>query len=101
MIVDAVQPQPACKIDQCFLLGERPEHGDRRLKRRQLTVGIENVELPVVLSEGRSGFGIGDSVAILVFAENQILDDLPQGCTVVREILFDADAAAFERHDRQ
>ena len=66
---------------------------DRRLQRRQLAVGIENVELAVVLAEGRAGFGMSAMPSpSLSSPKISICDDLPQGCAVVGEILLDADA---------
>ena len=54
LVVGAVQPQAAGEVDQRLLLRQRPQHRHRRLQRRQLAVGVEDVELGVVLAERRA-----------------------------------------------
>ena len=56
-LFDAVQPQAAGEIDQRLLLVQLPEHLDGGLQRGQLAVGVEDVELAVVLAERRAGVG--------------------------------------------
>ena len=53
LVVDAVQPQAAGEVDQRLLLVELAEHLDGGLQRGQLAVGVEDVELAVVLAEAR------------------------------------------------
>ena len=53
----AVQPQAAGEVDQRFLLAELAQHFRGGLQRGQLAIGIENIELAVVLAEGRAGIG--------------------------------------------
>ena len=64
--------QAAGEINQRFLLVQLAQHLRGGLQRRQLPVGIENVELAVVLAEGRAGVGgagvVGGFVEALVFA---------------------------------
>ena len=57
LIVHAVQPDSAGEIQQRLLLVELPQHLHRGLQRRQLPIGIEDVELAVVLPEGGAGVG--------------------------------------------
>ncbi len=57
LVVDAVQPQAAGEVDQRFLLVELAQHLGGGLERGQLAVGVEDVELAVVLAEGRAGVG--------------------------------------------
>ena len=66
LVVDAVQPQAAGEVDERLLLGQRPQHVDRRLQRRELPVGVEDVELGIVLSEGGADVvsRVGDAVAV-------------------------------------
>ena len=84
LVVGAVEAQAAGEVDQRLLLGQRPQHRDRRLQRGQLTIGVEDVELGVVLSERRACLGMsGIAVAVLIVAEDQNLDDpraAPRGC---------------------
>ena len=54
LVVDAVQPQAAGEIDERLLLGQIPQHRRRGLQRRQLAIGVEDVELGIVLAECRA-----------------------------------------------
>ena len=102
LVVDAVQPQPAGKVDERLLLGERPQHADRRLQRRELAIGVEDAELGIVLSEGGADIvrRVGNAVAVQIVARHDSEDDLVQLRPIVGELLPDAHAAALERHDR-
>ena len=101
LVVDAVQPQAAREVDQRLLLGQRPQHRDRRLQRRQLAIGVEDVELGVVLTErrcpGRACPGCRRRPSRRRRSELQ--NDLRSGA-VVGEILLHPHGAALERHDR-
>ena len=54
LIVDAVETQSAGEIEDRFLFAELPQHLGRGLQRGKLAVGIKDVELAIVLPEGRS-----------------------------------------------
>ena len=74
---------------------------DRRLQRRKLPVGAEDIELGVVLPELRAfHVRIADAVAVLVLAVHQDFDDLPQLGLVVREVLLHAHRRAAIGHQR-
>ena len=88
----------AGEVDQRLLLRQRPQHRHRGLQRRQLPIGVEDVELGVVLAERRAQFRIvREAVAVLIVAVDQLVDDLAQLRPVVGEVLLDPDGAAFER----
>ena len=100
-VVGAVQAQAAAEVDERLLLGERPQHGDGRLQRRELPVGVEDVELGVALAEGRRLVGlVADAVAVLVLAVDQHVDDVADHGAIGGEVLLDADRAALVGHDR-
>ena len=48
------------------------------MKRGQLPIGVQNVELHIVLAEGGAGISrdVGDAIAVLVFSEDQLLNDV-------------------------
>ena len=101
LVVDAVQPQAAREVDQRLLLRQRPQHGGRRLQRRQLAVGVQDAELRIVLAEGGADVGVvRDAVAILVVAVDQRLDHVAERAAVGGEVLLHAHGAAAEGHDR-
>ena len=83
LVVDAVEPQAAGEVDQRLLLVERAQHLDGGLQRGQLAVGVEDVELAVVLAEGRAGVGgavvVGGLVEALAFADDQLVDGRSAG----------------------
>ena len=57
LVVDAIEPQAAGKVDERFLLVKLAKHFGRGLQGGELPVGIEDVELAVVLAECRAGVG--------------------------------------------
>ena len=76
---------------QRLLFVQRAQHLDGGLQGGQLAVGIEDVELAVVLAEGRAGVG-GAVVAAafieaLAFAHGQRFDGLEQRVAVVGEVV--------------
>ena len=91
LVVHAVQPQAAGEVDQRFLLVELAQHLGGGLQRGQLAVGIEDVELAVVLAEGGAGVGgagvVDGVVEALVFADDHGFDDAQQPVAIVGEIL--------------
>jgi hypothetical protein len=62
-----------------------------------LTVGIENIELTVVLAKGGSGVGgagvAGGTIQTLAFSHDHCSDDAQQAVTIVCEILQHLDRA--------
>ena len=83
----------AGEVHQRLLLGEGPEHLGGRFERRQLAVGVEDVELGVV--GGERGVGVGVAIVgggaghgqVAAFADGQVLDGLGQRVAIVGEIL--------------
>ncbi len=100
MIVGAVETHAAGEVEQRLLLGQALQHVDRGLQRGELTVGVEDVELGVVLSEGGPLRMIGNAVIVLVVAVNQDADDLAQLFLVVGKVILHRYGAVLERHDR-
>ena len=86
LVVDAVQPQVAGKVDERLLLAHLAEHVRRRLQRGQLPVGVEDVKLAVILSEGRTGIGAAGVVRCalqsLTFADNHSFKNAEQPTAV-------------------
>ena len=82
LIVDAVQTQAACEIDQRLLLAQRSQHADRGLQRGQLPVGIEQVELGIVLTECGAGIR-GHELVRILFLHDDRLDDFDQLVAIV------------------
>src|SRR5205807_7439487 len=89
LVVHAIQPQAAGEIDERFLLAKLPQHFGSRLQRGQLTIGIENVELTVVLPECgsriRSTGVVGGFVRSLALSHNQRFDDAQQPVAIIGE----------------
>ncbi len=82
LVVDAVEAQAAGKVDERLLLVQLAKHFCRGLKRRELAVGVEDVELAVVLAEGGAGVGaagvVDGLVVSLAFANDQRLKNAEQ-----------------------
>ena len=104
LVVDAVQPQAAGKVDQRLLLAHLAQHLRRGLQRGELAVGIEDVELAVVLPEGRAGVGAAGVVRCafqsLAFAHDHGFQNAQQPIAVGREVLQNVHRAALIAHDR-
>ena len=91
LVVDAVQPQAAGEVDQRLLLVQLAQHLGGGLQRGELAVRVEDVELAVVLAEGRAGIGAagivdGFSVA-LAFADDQRFENAEQPVAIGGEVL--------------
>ena len=88
LVVDAVQAQAAGKVNERLLLVHVPQHPGRGLQRGELAVGIEDVELAVVLPEGRAGVGaagVVDAVGgALPFADDHGLQNAQQAIAIAR-----------------
>ena len=86
-----MQAQAAGEVDQRFLLVKLPQHFGDRLQRGQLTIGVEDVELTVVLTKRRPGIGsagvVGGLSIPLAFSHNHGFDDAQQPVAVIGEIL--------------
>ena len=82
LVIDAVQPQSAGEVDQRFLLVELAQHLSRCLQCGELAVGVEDVELAVVLAEGRAGVGGAGIVhffgGVLALADDHGLENAEQ-----------------------
>ena len=88
-VVGAVQTQPGREEDERLLLRQRTQHRHRRLQRRQLPVGGEDVELAVVLAECRAEvLEVELAVAVGVLAVGQHVEDVRELTPVVGEILL-------------
>ena len=98
LVVCAIQPQTAGEVDQRLLLAELPQHFGGGFERRQLAVGVEDVELAVVLTESGSGIGragvVRGFIRSLAFSYNQRCDDAQQPVTLTCEIQEYIDSAA-------
>jgi hypothetical protein len=86
-----------------FLLVQLAEHFGRGLKRGELAIGVEDVELAVVLAEGRAGVGaagVVDGLGVaLAFADDQRLQDAEQLVAIGGEVLQNIDRAALVAQD--
>ena len=97
LVVQTVALYAAGEIDQRFFLVQRPEHFDRCFERGQLAVGVENVELGIVLLE--RGAGVGCAVVLVVdfeslaFSDDQASNVLGQKIAIVGEIFHHLDVA--------
>ena len=87
-----------------FLLVHLAEHFGRGLQRGELAIGIEDVELAVVLAEGRAGVGaagvVGGFGGSLALAHDQGLENAEQPVAIGGEVLQDVDDAALVADDR-
>ncbi len=103
LVVNAVEAKPAGEVDERLLLVDRSKHLYRRLQRGQLAIGVENVELGVVLPESRGGvrgaFVVGVLLKALAQAEDQRAEHFLKLCAVAGEVLLDAHGAAGKGHD--
>ena len=102
-VVYAVHAQAAGKIDERLLLVHLLQHPGRGLQRGELAVGVEDVELAVVLAEGRAGVRAGRIVngidRALALADDHGLQDAEQPVAVGGEVLEDVHRSAIEAHD--
>jgi hypothetical protein len=99
LVVRAVETDAARKVEERLLLRKRTQHRDRRLQRRELAIGVEDVELGVVLAESAPFRMVRDTVVVLVVTVDQYLNDFPQRGLVVGEVGLHGDRAVLERHD--
>ena len=100
LVVHAVQPQAARKVDERFFLGQIPQHRRRCLQCRQLAIRVQDVELRIVLPECRADIRrlIRHVAGVPPLAVDQRLDDLLQRRAVAGEVLLHAHRATLERH---
>ncbi len=103
LVVDAVEAKAAGEVDERFLLVQLAEHLGRGLQRGELAVGVEDVELAVVLAEGgaryRRCWRRRSSRRALALADDQGLEDAEQPVAVGGEVLQDVDGAALVAQD--
>ena len=87
-----------------FLLVQLAEHVGRGLQSGELAVGVEDVELAVVLPEGRAGVGAAGVVdgfdRALAFADDHGLQNAEQPVAVGGEVLQHIDRTAVVAQDR-
>ena len=101
VVVSAVHTEAVREEDERLLLGQRTQHRHRRLQRRQLPVGGEDVELAVVLAEcGAEVLEVEHAVAVGVLAVGQDVEDVRELPPVVGEILLHPHGPAAIRQDR-
>ena len=95
--------QATGEVDERFLLIQLPEHPRGRLQRGELAVGIEDVELAVILTEGRAGVGAAGVVdgfgRALALSHDQSLKDAQQAVAIGSEVLQHIDGSARVSHD--
>ena len=103
LVVDAVEAESAGKVDERFLLVQLAEHFRRGLQSGELAVGVEDVELAVVLAEGGAGIGAAGVVDCLSdpWPSPTImrLQDAEQLVAIGGEVLQDVDRAALVAQD--
>ena len=103
-IVHAVQPQSAGEINERFLFAHLLQHPGRGLQSGELPVGVEDVELAVVLPERCAGVGAAGVIdgigRPLTFAHNQRFKNAQQPVAVGREILQHVHRSAVESQNR-
>ena len=84
LIVDAIQTEAAGEVDQSLLLVDLAEHLGGGLQGGELAIGIEDVELAVVLAEGGAGVGAAGVIdrfdRALAFADDHGLENAEQRC---------------------
>jgi hypothetical protein len=98
-----LQPQAAGKVNERFLFVHLSQHPGRCLQRGELPVGVEDVELAVILPEGRAGIGaagiVGGVRGTLSFAHNHRLQNAEQPVAVGGEVLEDVHRPALVAQD--
>ena len=103
LVINAVEPEPAGEVDERFLLVQLAEHLGRGLQRGELAIGVEDVELAVVLA--KRGAGVGTACVVdglggaLAFADNHGLENAEQLVAIGGEVLQDVDGAALVAQD--
>ncbi len=104
LVVDAVQTQSAGKVDQRLLFAYLAKHVCGGLQRGELPVSVEDVELAIVLPEGRARIGAAGVVRCafqpLAFANHHGFQNAQQPIAVGRKVLQDVHRSALVAHDR-
>ncbi len=104
LVIDAVEPQPARKIDQRLLLRHAAQHLRRGLQGSELAIGVEDVEFRIVLPECRSGIGTAGVIrfvgGVLPLADNHGLQNAQQPVAIGRKVLQHVHRSAVVAHDR-
>jgi len=104
LVVGSIEAQTAGEVDEDLLLVELAEHFGRGLQRGELAVGIEDIELGVILTEGRTGVGAAGVVrgfdGALRLANRERLQNRQQLAAIRREVLQDVDRLALVAQDR-
>ena len=93
LVVNAVQSKATGKVNERFLFGQLAKHLGRGLQGRELAIGVEDIELAVVLAEGGPGVGaacIVDAVLVsLAFAHDEGCKYAEKLVAIVGEVLKD------------
>ena len=98
LVIDPVESESAGKVDKRLLLVELAEHLGSRLQRGKLSIGVEDVELAIVLA--KCGPGIGATCIVdglsgtLTFAHDHGLENAEQLIAIRREVLKNVDRSA-------
>jgi hypothetical protein len=103
LVVDAVEPQSAGEVDQRFLLVQLAKHLRGSLQGGKLAIGIEDVELAVILAEGRASVcaagGVDRLRGALAFAYNYSLQNAEQPVAIGGEVLQSIDRTTLIAED--
>jgi len=103
LVVDAVETEPAGEVDERLFLVQLGQHLGCGLQCRELSIGIEDVELTVILA--KRGAGIGAACIVdglgraLAFADNHGFENAEQLVAIGREVLKNVDGAALVAED--
>ncbi len=103
LVVNAVEAETAGEVDKRLLLVQLAEHFGRGLQGRELAVGVEDVELAVVLAKRGSCIGTAGVVdglgRPLALANDEGLEDAEQLVAIGGEVLKDVDGTALVAED--
>ncbi len=103
LVIDAVEAQAAGEVDERFLLVQLAQHLGRGLQGGELAIGVEDVELAVVLAECGAGVGAAGIVdglgGSLAFANDKGFKNAEQLVAIGGEVLQDVDRATLVAQD--
>ena len=103
LVIDAVEAQPAGEVDERLLLVQLAQHFGCGLQRRELAIGIEDVELAVILAKRGAGIGAAGVVdglgGTLAFADDHGLENAEQLVAIGGEVLQNVDGSALVAED--
>ena len=103
LVINAIEAEAAGEVDERFLLVQLAQHFGGGLQGGELAIGVEDVELAVVLSKcgarvGAAGIvdGLGGSLA---FANDESFKDAEQLVAIGGEVLQDVDRTTLVAQD--